>query len=81
MDLKTKKEYFDDLAKVCTLGEVCELWCVDRKTVMNWIDKGYILATQEKNYAPWLVSVRSVLDYRGLPVTQDARLLYIIPRT
>lgn len=77
--MKYKREYYLDLAKVVTVHEVCELWEVDQKTVVNWIDKGYIAAIQERPYAPWLISIRSVVDYRGLPAVYNPRLEYLLP--
>lgn len=77
--MKNLQKYFDDLARVCHVSEVCELWNVDQKTVMNWIDKGYIAAIQEKEYSPWMVSVRSVIDYRGKPYKTSPRINHLTP--
>lgn len=69
---KEHAQFWHDLEKVSSVGEVARLWETDKRVVMYWIDAGHIVAIQlGGDYGQWIVSLDSVIAYKGLPTNLD----------
>lgn len=67
MAIEKQRIYWHDLSRVSTIQEVSDMWEVSIKAVMLWIDTGKIAAYQRKEGENWIVSLQSVIDFRGAP--------------
>lgn len=63
--------HWNALSKVATITEIAKMWAVDWKTVQYWIDESNIVAV--KSCGIWLVSLDSVIAFRGMPLENSVR--------
>lgn len=67
----TSKNEFDDLNRVLTIAEACEIFGVLRSTILYHIDRGHIEARQTGDKRSlWLVSRASLARYYSTPTVQ-----------